>query len=126
MLGIPAVCVRGLGWRTWQVHRPQSLLVEMIHVLTSGLSSCPPAMMRPKQLWSGKQVLSTVFINLVPWDKTPPKIKPKELCLTEPRSVSAPSPSIMCIYISLTRTLGAWSPKLHTHNITPLQSSFLL
>ena len=51
----------------------------------------PPAIQKPQQLWSGKQIISTVIINLSPRDKFPPnltssgKIKPKEWIMTTPR-----------------------------------------
>jgi len=51
----------------------------------------PPAIIKPEELWSGKQVISTVITNLVPKNKRPPnlasntKIKPKEWISCPPR-----------------------------------------
>ena len=51
----------------------------------------PPAILKPQELWSGKQIISTVITNLVPKNKLPPnltstaKIKPKEWISTPPR-----------------------------------------
>ena len=44
----------------------------------------PPAMLKPELLWSGKQIISTILINIIPKSKQPPclegktKIKAKE------------------------------------------------
>ena len=51
----------------------------------------PPALLKPEQLWSGKQIISTLLINLAPKHKQPPnltsngKIKPKEWIMESPR-----------------------------------------
>ena len=44
----------------------------------------PPALLKPQVLWSGKQIVTTIILNLVPEGKRPPtlhtgaKIKPGE------------------------------------------------
>lgn len=42
----------------------------------------PPAMMRPRRLWTGKQILSTVLLNVIPADRRP-------LHLCAPAKISA-------------------------------------
>lgn len=39
---------------------------------TKPILTLPPAIMRPMKLWSGKQVVSTIIINLVPEGTAPP------------------------------------------------------
>ena len=52
----------------------------------------PPTILKPEQLWSGKQIISTIILNLVPEGKPPPtlisssKIKSNEWEKTMPRS----------------------------------------
>ena len=51
----------------------------------------PPSIIKPEQLWSGKQIISTLLVNLAPKHKPPPnltsngKIKPKEWITVPPR-----------------------------------------
>jgi len=48
------------------------------------IKTLPPAILKPKMLWSGKQIVTTIILNLVPEGKEPPtlhttaKIKPGE------------------------------------------------
>ncbi|CAL1300337.1 unnamed protein product [Larinioides sclopetarius] len=37
----------------------------------------PPAILKPQRLWSGKQVVSTIIINLIPKGKIPPTVEGK-------------------------------------------------
>ena len=56
------------------------------------IKTLPPAMIKPEQLWSGKQIISTIILNLVPEGKPPPtlistaKVKSNEWQKTRPRS----------------------------------------
>lgn len=36
------------------------------------IKTLPPAIIKPEPLWSGKQIISTIIMNLVPKDKEPP------------------------------------------------------
>ena len=51
----------------------------------------PPAILKPQQLWSGKQIISTIVLNLVPEGKPPPtllstaKVKSSEWEKSRPR-----------------------------------------
>ena len=38
------------------------------------IKTLPPCILKPKKLWSGKQIISTIIINLVPEDKDPPTL----------------------------------------------------
>ena len=55
------------------------------------IRTLPPTILKPEQLWSGKQIISTLILNLVPKDKYPPnlemgsKIKPHEWLKAPPR-----------------------------------------
>ena len=48
------------------------------------IKTVPPALLKPQVLWSGKQIVTTIILNLVPEGKKPPtlhtgaKIKPGE------------------------------------------------
>ena len=52
----------------------------------------PPAIQKPQQLWSGKQIISTLVTNIAPKHKQPPnltsngKIKPKDWVMESPRN----------------------------------------
>ena len=69
----------------------QQLVFGALNDFPGRIKLFPPAIQKPQQLWSGKQIISTIIINLVPRDKFPPnltsssKIKPKEWIMTEPR-----------------------------------------
>ena len=39
------------------------------------IKTLPPSIIKPQQLWSGKQIISTIIINLVPEGKNPPTLK---------------------------------------------------
>jgi len=59
------------------------LIYQPLQNFPGKIKTLPPAILKPQTLWSGKQVLSTVLINLVPHGKLPPnfastaKIRPK-------------------------------------------------
>jgi DNA-directed RNA polymerase I subunit RPA1 len=63
----------------------QELLYGALSFLNKPLKLVSPAIMKPKQLWSGKQIVSTLILNIVPNDKPLPtlsiasKISPKIL-----------------------------------------------
>ncbi|KAJ8970269.1 hypothetical protein NQ317_017164 [Molorchus minor] len=44
----------------------QQLVFQALGDKTSQIVLLPPAIMKPKRLWSGKQILSTVIINIIP------------------------------------------------------------
>uniref|UniRef100_T1JBE4 DNA-directed RNA polymerase I subunit RPA1 n=1 Tax=Strigamia maritima TaxID=126957 RepID=T1JBE4_STRMM len=45
------------------------LVLKAIPFLPRKIKTLPPAILKPTVLWSGKQILSTVLINLIPKDK---------------------------------------------------------
>ena len=55
------------------------------------IKTLPPTIIKPQELWSGKQVVSTIVLNLVPEGKAPPtlmtsaKVKANEWEKTKPR-----------------------------------------
>ena len=59
------------------------------------IRTLPPAILKPSPLWSGKQIISTIILNLVPEDKEPPtlestaKVKPHLFEKEEPRPCKA-------------------------------------
>jgi len=69
----------------------QQLVYGALVDLPGKIKLYPPAILKPQELWSGKQIISTVITNLVPKNKLPPnltstaKIKPKEWISTPPR-----------------------------------------
>ncbi|MCL4118516.1 UNVERIFIED_CONTAM: hypothetical protein GTU68_048031 [Idotea baltica] len=57
-------------------------LEDYEQLVYSALSHCPgklrllpPAILRPQRLWSGKQIISTILLNLTPEGKAPPSFK---------------------------------------------------
>uniref|UniRef100_A0A8D8YI58 DNA-directed RNA polymerase subunit n=2 Tax=Cacopsylla melanoneura TaxID=428564 RepID=A0A8D8YI58_9HEMI len=48
-----------------------SLVYQALYVLSGEIRTLPPAIWKPRPLWTGKQVLSTIIINLTPKDKVP-------------------------------------------------------
>jgi DNA-directed RNA polymerase I subunit RPA1 len=38
------------------------------------IKTFPPAILKPEPLWSGKQIISTIIVNLTPTDKVPPTL----------------------------------------------------
>jgi len=59
------------------------LVYQALQGIKGKIKLQPPAILKPQQLWSGKQIMSTIIINLVPANKYPPnfastaKIRPK-------------------------------------------------
>lgn len=59
--------------------------------LPDAIKLLPPAIIKPEALWSGKQIVSTIVLNLVPEGKSPPtlhtnaKIKANEWEMERPR-----------------------------------------
>ena len=41
------------------------------------IKTLPPCIIKPQKLWSGKQIISTIIINLVPDGKDPPTLRSK-------------------------------------------------
>ncbi|KAM3867222.1 DNA-directed RNA polymerase I subunit RPA1 [Diretmus argenteus] len=62
----------------------------------------PPAMLKPQQLWTGKQVVSTLLLNVIPHNALPlnlvgrSKIPSKAWIQVPPRSVPGYHPDSMC------------------------------
>ncbi|XP_059079806.1 DNA-directed RNA polymerase I subunit RPA1-like [Tigriopus californicus] len=62
------------------------------------IKTLPPTIIKPEQLWSGKQIVSTIILNLVPKDKAPPtllssaKIKTNEWSKVKARPWTAGGP----------------------------------
>jgi len=44
----------------------QTLVYNSFNDLRSNIKLLPPAVLKPRQLWTGKQVISTLLINLLP------------------------------------------------------------
>ncbi|KAK3889627.1 hypothetical protein Pcinc_006391 [Petrolisthes cinctipes] len=44
----------------------QQLVITGLSHLTGRIKTLPPAILKPKQLWTGKQVISTLLINIIP------------------------------------------------------------
>lgn len=44
----------------------QQLVFQALSSKVGKIKLLPPAIMKPKVLWSGKQILSTIIINIVP------------------------------------------------------------
>lgn len=49
----------------------QQLVFQGLSHKTGDIKLLPPAMIKPMMLWSGKQIFSTIFINLIPEGKPP-------------------------------------------------------
>ncbi|KAL3272242.1 hypothetical protein HHI36_022725 [Cryptolaemus montrouzieri] len=58
--------IRGRFFNRLDYHQ---LVFQALSFKTSKIFLLPPAIMKPAQLWSGKQILSTVIINIVPTGK---------------------------------------------------------
>ena len=69
----------------------QQYVFGALNNFTGRIKLLPPAIQKPSQLWSGKQIISTLITNLVPKHKQPPnltsngKIKPQEWVSRTPR-----------------------------------------
>ena len=69
----------------------QNLVFNAISFTNKPIKFLRPAILKPTNLWSGKQVISTIILNLIPGDKNPPtlkiasKIKPSILISTKAR-----------------------------------------
>ena len=55
----------------------QQLVYGALWDHTGPIMLIPPATMKPQMLWSGKQVISTLLINLTPQDKQPIQLNSK-------------------------------------------------
>lgn len=87
-----------------QTHYTQ-LVYSALSMIKGDIVLLPPTIIKPKPLWSGKQVLSTVIINIIPSDKTRinlisnTKINVKEWQVEEPRpwkcGIEFKNPTIM-------------------------------
>ncbi|KAI4454954.1 dna-directed rna polymerase [Holotrichia oblita] len=49
----------------------QQLVFQALSYKTSDIKLLPPAIIKPCMLWSGKQILSTVFLNIIPEGSVP-------------------------------------------------------
>lgn len=49
----------------------QQLVFQALSYKTSDIKLLPPAIIKPRMLWSGKQILSTVFLNVIPEGSVP-------------------------------------------------------
>lgn len=73
----------------------QNLVFGAISFTNRPIKFLRPAILKPNALWSGKQVISTIILNLIPDDKCPPtlkitsKIKPSILISAKPREYTA-------------------------------------
>ncbi|XP_054162331.1 DNA-directed RNA polymerase I subunit RPA1-like [Oppia nitens] len=73
----------------------QELLYGALSFLDSPIKLVPPAIIKPKPLWSGKQIITAIIINIVPQNKPlltlsiPSKINPKILQSKKPRKWTA-------------------------------------
>jgi len=82
----------GIRGRFFERGEYQQLVYGGLLDLPGRIKLLPPAILKPKQLWSGKQILSTIIINLVPKGKPAPnlissaKIKSKEWLSVPPRA----------------------------------------
>ncbi|KAF8795893.1 DNA-directed RNA polymerase I subunit RPA1 like protein [Argiope bruennichi] len=55
----------------------QQLIFSAMAFYRKRLKLLPPAILKPRMLWSGKQVVSTIIINLIPEGKIPPTVEGK-------------------------------------------------
>ncbi|XP_023211114.1 DNA-directed RNA polymerase I subunit RPA1-like [Centruroides sculpturatus] len=53
----------------------QELVFGALTFIQRPLKLLPPCIIKPKALWSGKQIISTVIINIIPLGKPPPTIE---------------------------------------------------
>lgn len=49
----------------------QQLVFQALSFKMSNIKLLPPTILKPRPLWSGKQVLSTVIINVIPAGRPP-------------------------------------------------------
>ena len=52
----------------------QQLVYGALVDMRGKIKTLPPAILKPKKLWSGKQIVSTIIINLVPEGKPAPTL----------------------------------------------------
>lgn len=52
-------------------HDYQQLIYQALAYKTGKIILLPPAIIKPEILWSGKQILSTVIINIIPKNREP-------------------------------------------------------
>ncbi|GFY49771.1 DNA-directed RNA polymerase I subunit RPA1 [Trichonephila inaurata madagascariensis] len=55
----------------------QQLIFSAMSFFRKKIKMLPPAILKPQVLWSGKQVVSTIIINLIPEGKIPPTLEGK-------------------------------------------------
>ncbi|GBM77438.1 DNA-directed RNA polymerase I subunit RPA1 [Araneus ventricosus] len=55
----------------------QQLIFSAMSFFRKRIKLLPPAILKPQRLWSGKQVVSTIIINLIPEGKIPPTVEGK-------------------------------------------------
>lgn len=73
----------------------QNLVFGAISFTNKPIKFLKPSIIKPVNLWSGKQVISTIILNLIPEDKHPPtikiasKIKPSILISIKPHEYTA-------------------------------------
>ena len=73
----------------------QHVYGALVDVGASRIRTVPPAILKPQPLWSGKQIVTTIILNLVPEGKDPStlhtsaKIKPGEWERVPPRNWKA-------------------------------------
>ena len=73
----------------------QELLYSSLSFLNAYIKTLPPAIIKPKKLWSGKQIISSIILNIVPKGKIPPtfsissKVSPKLFQSNKPKKYTA-------------------------------------
>ncbi|GLV36874.1 Son of sevenless [Carabus blaptoides fortunei] len=60
--------IRGKFFKRYDYHQ---LIYQALSYKTGHIKLLPPAILKPEVLWSGKQVLSTVIINIIPRSREP-------------------------------------------------------
>ncbi|XP_054713157.1 DNA-directed RNA polymerase I subunit RPA1-like [Uloborus diversus] len=74
IIGGTLLTMRGRFFTEEKYHR---LIYSALSFSSKTLKFLPPALIRPYKLWSGKQVVSTIIINLIPDGKKPPTFEGK-------------------------------------------------
>ncbi len=85
--------IRGMFFNRHEYHK---LVFEALFSLTDDIQLQPPAILKPERLWSGKQIISTIIINLTPKGNKPLNLNSK----TKLRIRSWPSAGGWCHYMS--------------------------
>ncbi|GIY88578.1 DNA-directed RNA polymerase I subunit RPA1 [Caerostris extrusa] len=63
--------------RFFQKHQYQQLVWSAMSFYRKRLKILPPAILKPQILWSGKQIVSTIILNLIPEGKIPLSLQGK-------------------------------------------------